>query len=293
MLTLLDTTKVLRAAGEPTRLRLLALCALREWSVTELAASLGQSEPRVSRHLKVLCEAGLLVRARRGSWVCYSTVTDGEVASLLTAVLARIDTADAVRRRDVQRAAASARELRPASPRSSRLGRALSAFIRDGAPDARAARLLLVEPTHLELADAAAALARGVTIVAARTEAREALRAHCERRGIDADLAVRVGAAPTWDAAIIDACAARDGAAVESMLRELHARLAPAAPVWLVIPYEFLESARGNVVAHPITELRGRLAAAGFDTEKLKPLDEETHVLVAFARRRAAAESAA
>ncbi|MCW5571157.1 MAG: hypothetical protein KIT78_08660, partial [Steroidobacteraceae bacterium] len=59
------------------------------------------------------------------------------------------------------------------------------------------------------------------------------------------------------------------------------------------IPYEVLESARGNVVAHPITELRRLLAAAGFSTEKLKPIDEDAHVLVAHARHRASTVSAA
>ncbi|HUE49406.1 MAG TPA: ArsR family transcriptional regulator, partial [Steroidobacteraceae bacterium] len=54
----------LRAAGEPSRLRLLALCAEGALSVSDLAHALKQSEPRVSRHLKILCEAGLLVRLR-------------------------------------------------------------------------------------------------------------------------------------------------------------------------------------------------------------------------------------
>ena len=48
----------LRAAGEPTRLRLLALLAHSELTVTELTQILRQSQPRVSRHLKLLCEAG-------------------------------------------------------------------------------------------------------------------------------------------------------------------------------------------------------------------------------------------
>lgn len=61
----------LRAAGEPTRLRLLALCAHAELSVTELTNILGQSQPRVSRHLKLLVEAGLLSRFREGSLVFY------------------------------------------------------------------------------------------------------------------------------------------------------------------------------------------------------------------------------
>ena len=54
----------LRAAAEPTRLRLLALCAQGELTVSELTDILGQSQPRVSRHLKLLCEAGLLDRFR-------------------------------------------------------------------------------------------------------------------------------------------------------------------------------------------------------------------------------------
>ena len=61
----------LRAAAEPSRLRLLVLCARGELTVTELAQILGQSQPRVSRHLKLLCDAGLLDRAREGSWVFY------------------------------------------------------------------------------------------------------------------------------------------------------------------------------------------------------------------------------
>ena len=61
----------LRAAAEPTRLRLLALCAANELTVTELTTILGQSQPRVSRHLKLLCEGGLLERFREGNWVFY------------------------------------------------------------------------------------------------------------------------------------------------------------------------------------------------------------------------------
>ncbi|MGH8322266.1 MAG: ArsR/SmtB family transcription factor, partial [Steroidobacteraceae bacterium] len=59
----------LRAAGEDSRLRLLALCARQELSVSDLAEALRQSEPRVSRHLRILCEAGLLERLRQGQWV--------------------------------------------------------------------------------------------------------------------------------------------------------------------------------------------------------------------------------
>ena len=64
----------LRAAAEVTRLRLLALCAEGEVTVSELVRILGQSQPRVSRHLKLLCDAGLLDRFREGSWVFYRLV---------------------------------------------------------------------------------------------------------------------------------------------------------------------------------------------------------------------------
>ena len=57
-----DYLDKLRAAAEPTRLRLLALCAQGELTVTELTQILGQSQPRVSRHLKLMVEAGLLGR---------------------------------------------------------------------------------------------------------------------------------------------------------------------------------------------------------------------------------------
>src|ERR1700747_513219 len=72
----------LRAAAEPTRLRLLVRCARGELTVSELAQILGQSQPRVSRHLKLLCDAGLLDRFREGSWVFYR-VGAGTSASAL------------------------------------------------------------------------------------------------------------------------------------------------------------------------------------------------------------------
>src|SRR5690242_15650115 len=60
---------MLQAVADPTRLRLLYLLAEAELTVRELTTILGQSQPRVSRHLKLLCEAGLLQRFKEGSWV--------------------------------------------------------------------------------------------------------------------------------------------------------------------------------------------------------------------------------
>jgi ubiquinone/menaquinone biosynthesis C-methylase UbiE len=72
----------LKAAAEPTRLRLLALCAHGELTVSELTQILGQSQPRVSRHLKLLCDAGLLDRFREGIWAYYRLAERGAVAEL-------------------------------------------------------------------------------------------------------------------------------------------------------------------------------------------------------------------
>ncbi len=70
----------LRAAAEPSRLRLLALLARSELTVSELTQVLAQSQPRVSRHLKLLTEAGLIDRFREGSWVFYR-LADGARAA--------------------------------------------------------------------------------------------------------------------------------------------------------------------------------------------------------------------
>lgn len=62
---------MLRATADSTRLRLILVLREAELTVTELTQILGQSQPRVSRHLKLLCEAGLLQRYKEGSWVFY------------------------------------------------------------------------------------------------------------------------------------------------------------------------------------------------------------------------------
>ena len=81
-LTSNQAVEVLRAAGEPTRLRILALLAREELAVLELSRVLGQSQPRVSRHLKLLADAGLVERFPDGAWVFYR-LADGTPARIL------------------------------------------------------------------------------------------------------------------------------------------------------------------------------------------------------------------
>jgi ArsR family transcriptional regulator len=95
---------MLRAAGDPTRLRLILLLREAELTVSELTQILGQSQPRVSRHLKLLCEAGLLQRFKEGSWVFYRAAHRGECAQFA-------DLLAALASRDVQPFAADRRRL--------------------------------------------------------------------------------------------------------------------------------------------------------------------------------------
>jgi ArsR family transcriptional regulator len=94
---------VLRAAGEPTRLRILALLAREELAVLELTRILSQSQPRVSRHLKVLAEAGLVERFPDGAWVFYRLAGAGPTRDLLDNALSLISPSDATLLRDAER----------------------------------------------------------------------------------------------------------------------------------------------------------------------------------------------
>jgi len=98
-----QAVEVLRAAGEPTRLRILALLSREELAVLELCRVLDQSQPRVSRHLKLLAEAGLVERFPDGAWVFYRLIGAGEAGALVAQALAMIDPADPVIARDAER----------------------------------------------------------------------------------------------------------------------------------------------------------------------------------------------
>jgi SAM-dependent methyltransferase len=104
----------LRAAAEPTRLRLLALCAENELTVTELTAILGQSQPRVSRHLKLLCEGGLLDRFREGNWVFYR-LARGDGASVAERLIDLVPPDDPTIQRDRARLAGIERDRQDAA----------------------------------------------------------------------------------------------------------------------------------------------------------------------------------
>ncbi|MGA8768924.1 MAG: metalloregulator ArsR/SmtB family transcription factor [Rhodomicrobium sp.] len=98
-----DAVARLRAAAEPTRLRLLRLLQNGEFNVKDLTQLLGQSQPRVSRHIKLLAEAGLIERYQEASWVFVRASSDPGVRSFIEAALSLIAAHDPQILRDAER----------------------------------------------------------------------------------------------------------------------------------------------------------------------------------------------
>lgn len=287
----------LKAAGEPSRLRLLALCIEGSLSVSDLAQALRQSEPRVSRHLKILCAAGLLTRTREGQWVRYGAADDASAVSFVRGLLLQIDRRDSQLLRDrAQAREAVALEPRAALPGSqSRLDRALSAFVEASGFDGAAASVLVVGVAHLELLARVAAAARYCTVIAHSRRGAQAARAFAERRGFScrvvtaapgdelrAPQLARIGG--PYDAVLLD-----HQSGGESELAQLLAGaaqvVAPNGRLWIFQRYDSLESSRERVVEHPLAQLRRLLDAAHFVCERLSPIEADgEHVLAAAAR---------
>ena len=140
----------LRAAAEPTRLRLLLLCAQGELSVGELVGILGQSQPRVSRHLKLLCDAGLLDRFRDGAFVFYRPARRGPGADLARLLLGTIPESDPVATLDRERLAGLKRARAEAASayfraNAERWGRIRSLYVAEREVEAALAALLPAE----------------------------------------------------------------------------------------------------------------------------------------------------
>jgi len=105
-LTFGGLTATLKAAGETTRLRILVLLAEAELTVSDLTEILRQSQPRLSRHLRLLAEAGLVERSREGSWAFFRLGERAGAADIARSLIARLDPDDPVIARDRERLAA-------------------------------------------------------------------------------------------------------------------------------------------------------------------------------------------
>jgi DNA-binding transcriptional ArsR family regulator len=293
--------RVLRAAAEPLRLRLLGLCAGPSASVSELARATGESEPNVSRHLKQLAAAGLLVRTRHGQRVEYTVAAPGALPGALGPMLLRwLDPADpALREANARLRAAAAR---PAP--GPRLDDALVAVLgEDLRGDARRRRVLARCP-WVELLAVLAGEAEELLPFARSASERVALR----RWALSGGWAVRPANAAELDAgrrlaprfdlffemvapAVGDLRTPRDVqeslAASVAFARRM---LVPSGVAWLAVDYDALESAAAGT--SPPARLREVLGAAGFACQRLFPVEAGgRHLLVARAPCIAAPQS--
>jgi DNA-binding transcriptional ArsR family regulator len=286
----------LKAAGEPTRMRLLALCAGGALTVSDLAQAVRQSEPRVSRHLKILCGAGLLSRTREGQWVRHGLADDAGAVAFVRGLLLQLDRRDPILLRDrAEVRALAAPEGAGVPAQSSRLDRALRAFLEAAGSGAPGGRMLAVGATHLDVFGSVASGARDSTVIAPSRRAAQAARAFAERRGFACRVltAQRPGELTAEDLARsggpFDAVLVSHQAGGEQALARLLARLrtvvAADGRLWIFQRYESLESAHERVVEHPLARLRRLLDEAGLACERLSPIEADgEHILAAAAR---------
>jgi ArsR family transcriptional regulator len=102
-LSLNKLVDVLKAAAEPTRMRLLVLLTSGDLTVSDMTDILGQSQPRISRHLKLLTEAGLVERYQEGAWAWFRFRREGDAARLARRIVEDASGGDAVIARDHER----------------------------------------------------------------------------------------------------------------------------------------------------------------------------------------------
>ena len=294
----------MKAAGEPSRLRLLALCGQRDLSVTDLAQVLGQSEPRVSRHLKILCEAGLLERLRQGQWVHYRLTQGPIAASFVQGLFALVDHADPVLARDrdrvqSQRAQQGSRGQADTEAKTfeSRLGRALGGFVEANERALPSGRTLVVGVEHLELLESAAVNAAECVAIAHSRRVAQSARAFADRRGFNCRVLLAASTegfterdiartGQSFDSVFLDHLAVPSNE-FAGMLSAGKRALAPSGRLWIFERYEALESTKEKVVEHPLARLRRLLSDLDLSCERVSPIEADgEHILAAVAASR-------
>lgn len=298
----LSAVSVLRAAGEPTRLRLLMLLARAELTVGELCVIVAQSQPRVSRHLKLLASAGLVDRFREQHWVYYRVPATGSAREHVQQLLDLVSSNDQVFIRDRKRLEEVIAERAQAASRQ------LSAETLQVAPDevdSILLRELASEPVGalldigtgsghlLELLGRSAKRAVGVDISrdalrVARTNVHSAGLSHCElQQGSMYDLPF--GNA-SFDTITVDRALAKSDRPIAA-LTEICRSLRGDGRLVVIEDFDQLSE---SVAVNPIAGLRGWLAKSGFECSRIQPADTSSgHLLIAFARKLAQSTAAA
>ncbi len=249
----------------------------------------------MSRHLKILCEAGLVSRLRQGQWVHYR-VTDAEPAvGFVQGLLAQLSKTDPVVTRDRSRllAATSTAPTRQVAASESRLGRALRAFM-EAAGQQSAHSALVVGTDHLELLEAAARGVQACTAIAHSRRSAQAARAYAEREDFSCNviLATNGDTLTDRDTEGRRRAVRRDRAGslhhrrdfARDHARHRQARTGQGGQLWLFEKYDALEGSRDRVVEHPIARVRRMLNEAGLTCDRLSPIEADgEHMLAAVA----------
>jgi DNA-binding transcriptional ArsR family regulator len=286
---------MLKKLAEPTRLRLVTLLGHGELTVGEICRVVGQSQPRVSRHLRLLTEAGFLDRFREQQRVYYRTLSAGPRAGWLNELLAAVDPEDPALQRDRVRMAvvvgdrekSAASELGVSAPADlDQIG--LAAVLREelgpaalgelldvGTGAGQLVQMLGAQATHavgMDLSSPALRLAR------ARLHGRAF--AHCEfRRG---DMYALAFASESFDTVTIDRVLAGAARPV-AVLTEAARVLRPSGRLLVVERLDDIETCTG---LNPLLGLRQWLDASGFKPTRMRPCDLPTgQYLLALAQR--------
>jgi DNA-binding transcriptional ArsR family regulator len=277
-----------------SRLRLLAVLASGEFTVSELTQILGQSQPRVSRHLKLLTDDGLLERFREQHWVYHRVPAEGEGAEFARVLLGLLDRDDPVLALDRMRANAilaartassdPATIARGTTPESAQdLAQLAVAEIGHQGFDS----ILYVGRAPAEMLLALGPRARRVLGVCdSRPEVQRA-RGNLHGRGLAhcvaqyGDARSLAGVSASFDAVVLDRMSAAP-AGPELLLTEAARVLRPGGQLLLIEDYDALTEcdARGN----PLGLLRDWIAQAGLLCTRIRPVDVSTgHLLIAHA----------
>jgi DNA-binding transcriptional ArsR family regulator len=279
----------LRAAGEPTRLRLLTLCAQREFSVSELALAVGQSGPRVSRHLKILCAAGLLTRLRLGQWVHYRLAQDPAAARFLQALVADLDPADPLLAPDRGRMKAAGVAPDPAA--RSNLDEALASFIAASAGAGRHEQALVIGVQHHALLASAIRMASECTGIAHSRRTAQAASAFVKREGLkcrilfsdpaDGPVGPELAHSGRHFGAVVLDRLAPQAAPLATWLAAGRQMLANPGRLWIFERCESLTAGEDAANTRPLARLRHLLDEAGFACERLSPIQAGREQLLA------------
>jgi ubiquinone/menaquinone biosynthesis C-methylase UbiE/DNA-binding transcriptional ArsR family regulator len=265
----------LKAAAEGTRLRILALLAEVELTVTDLTEILRQSQPRISRHLRLLADAGLVERFREGSWAFFRLAERAAGAEVARTLIAQIDPSDPVIGRDRERLA---------SVRAAR-AEAAQAYFRAHAAEWDRIRKLHVADTAVEAA-VRAALAdkefRSLLDLGTGTgRMLELLGGDIERGlGIDLSIDMLLIARARLDRAGLRHCSVRQG--------DIYDHALPRDAFDVVVVHQVLhfldDGARAIREAARVLRPGGRLLIVDFAPHDLEFLREEhAHLRLGFA----------